>query len=209
MRFCLSKHVWWRSLKMICARHYRADKGPKACRCQHAQYVQFILRYNNIFLIFFCVKLYETLLDHQGWCAWFHFCRPTFHIVKHSICYVSHGQEREAFMNFIHQQWERCLEIWSPNGRSHGPMAPGSIQTMSSCLRASSFLACQLFGKSQVFSSSMIYIYIIQYFIDIIEQGWDYLPNKEYVLQSGFRCWYKACNTVYIIMKLSTSYYFG
>ena len=55
-----------------------------------------------------------------------------------------------------------------------------------------------------------LYIYIIQYFIDIIEQGWDYLPNKEYVLQSGFRCWYKACNTVYIIMKLSTStYYFG
>eukprot|EP00434_Breviolum_minutum_P043418 symbB.v1.2.038704.t1/scaffold6132.1/size20720/2 len=44
------------------------------------------------------------------------------------LCHIEAAEddlrkEREAFMNFIHQEWERCLEIRSPNGRSHGPMA--------------------------------------------------------------------------------------
>lgn len=76
---------------------------------------------------------------------------------------------------------------------SHGP---GSIETMSSCWRASSFLACQLFWKIPSFLKFNDIFYTV---IGIVKQDWDYLPNKEFVLQSGLHCWYKACN--YSLLK--------
>ena len=129
--------------------------------------------YFVIFWYILCLKLYEALLNHQGWCAWFHFCRPTWHVVLFNFG-VSHGQEREGFMNFIHQEWERRLDSHQPVTQwqwSH-ENPPGSIQTMSSCWRASSFLPASFLGHNPNF-----------------EAQW-------YILQSGLPCWNTACNTM-------------
>ena len=185
MRFCLSKHVWWRSLKMICGRHYWADKGPKACRCQHAQYVQFILRhlFSSSFCVWSCMRHCWTIKDDVRdsiFAGLLSILCQTFNLLR--IARPGAWGLYELHTSAMGEVPGDSVTQWSVSW-SHGPrLYPNNEQLLESF----ELLGLPAFWKIPSFSKFND-IYNI---IDIIEQGWDYLPNKEFVLQSGLRCWY-------------------
>ena len=123
--------------------------------------------YFVIFWYILCLKLYEALLNHQGWCG----------VIPCVFFFIFAGLLAMLFYSILEYRTARSVRpLWTSyirNGRGawtvtnrspNGPMVPRESPRLypsnEQLLESFELLVCQLFGSSQLWSSMIYYQHV-------------------------------------------------